>query len=154
MDTKRTFQSIRKATCSIAVSLRILVIVVGITMSPLGISFSNCHCSACECSELESGCCCGDSAPSSCCSSDGCRITCDDEENHGSCDCDPCQCDLGIGIDPVSIPGIVDAAKPISIAPPEFSELIPTIRSSLISIDRFKVSLNSDLHATYCRWLI
>jgi hypothetical protein len=48
----------------------------------------------------------------------------------------------------------VDAAKPISIAPPEFSELIPTIRSSLISIDRFKVSLNSDLHATYCRWLI
>jgi hypothetical protein len=61
---------------------------------------------------------------------------------------------LGIGIDPVSIPGIVDAAKPISIAPPEFSELIPTIQSSLVQIDRFEVTQNFNLHATYCRWLI
>ena len=154
MHAKHTFQLIRKATCSIAVSLRILVMVLGITLSPLGISFSTCECSACECSELESGCCCGDSAPSSCCSSDGCRITCDDEENHGSCDCDPCQCDLGIAVDPISMPRIVDAEGPSLIPPSEFSEPIPTIQSSLVQIDRFEVTQNFNLHATYCRWLI
>ena len=132
MGARHTFQLIRKATCSIMASLRILVIVLGITLSPLGISFSTCLCAACECSELESGCCCDNSPPSSCCSSDGCRITCDDEENHSSCECHPCQCDLEIAVAPVSMPWIVDAAEPVSIAPPEFSELIPTVQSSLI----------------------
>lgn len=155
MDAKRTFQLIRKATCSIAVSLRILAIVIGITLSPLGISFSTCQCSACECSQLETYCGCGDSSSSSCCSSDGCRITCDDEESHSSCECDPCQCDLGIAVDPISMPGIVDASKPFSIASPEaLPEPVPVDQSSLIQIDRLEVAWESDLHATYCRWLI
>lgn len=154
MDAKRTFQLIRKATCSIAVSLRILAIVLAITLSPLGISFSTCQCLACECSQLESGCCCDDSPPSSCCSSDGCRTTCDDKESHSSCECDPCQCDLGITVEPVSIPKIVDAAKPFLIAPPEFSEPVPTDQLSLTQIDQFECSRDSDLHVIYCRWLI
>ena len=154
MDAKRTFQLIRKATCSIAASLRVLVIVLGITLSPLGISFSTCQCSACECSQLESGCCCDDSPPSSCCSSDGCRITCNDEESHSSCECDPCQCDLGIAVEPVSMPKIVDATKPILTTPPEFPEPVPTGQSRPVQIDRFEVAWDSDLHAIYCRWLI
>lgn len=154
MNAKCTFQMIRKATCLIAVSLRILAIVLAITLSPLGISFSMCQCSACECSQLESGCCCSDSPSSSCCSSDGCRITCDDEENHSSCECEPCQCDLGIALDPISMPGIVDDAKPTLTAPPEFPETVPADQLSLTQIDRFEVLGNSGLHAIYCRWLI
>ena len=154
MDGRHTFRLIRKATCSIVASLRILVIVLGITLSPLGISFSTCLCSACECSELESGCCCDNSAPSSCCSSDGCRITCDDEESHSSCECHPCQCDLDMAVAPVSMPWIVDAEEPVSITPLEFPELIPGDQSNLIQIDRTEVSLSYNLHATYCRWLI
>jgi len=154
MDIKRTSQWIHKASCSIAVSLRIFVIALGITLSPLGITFSNCECFACDCSEIEAGCCCGDSQPSSCCSSDGCRVTCNDEANHDSCVCHPCQCDLGIAVDPISIPGIVDAEDPLSKASPEFPELIPAVRSIHNHIDRREVLLSSNLHVVYCRWLI
>jgi hypothetical protein len=61
---------------------------------------------------------------------------------------------LGIAVDPVSMPGIVDSEGPSLIPPSEFSELIPTIQSSLVQIDRFEVTQNSNLHSTYCRWLI
>ena len=90
MDAKRKIRSIRKATCSIALALRMFAIIIGLTLCPLGISFSTCQCSACECVELEHGCCCDGSPSGSCCSSDGCRITCDDEANHSSCECQPC----------------------------------------------------------------
>jgi len=151
MFAKQTIQSIRKATCSIAVSLRVLVLVFAMVLSPLGFSFSTCHCSAHECGELENGVS-ADSSPCCCCSTD-CGSSESDTEGR-SCECDPCNCDFGIAINPILIPKIVDAAKPISISAPDFLEPITTHQPSLRQVDRHRVSLTSNLHAVYCCWQI
>ena len=153
MFAKNTFNSLRKTSCSIAAWLRVLAITVAIALSPLGFSFSTCQCSACDCSELESGSCGIELAPCRCCSSGGCGTSPNDEERKVSCECLPCQCDLGIAVDPTPMPGTVDASKPISNSA-DYAELISPAKSGCLLIVRCKVPLTFNIHTVYCRWLI
>jgi len=160
MNAKRTFRKIRRTALSLMATLRVLVMAFAVAFSPLGFSFSACHCLPCECSAAENvSCgCCTDSVVTTCCCSTGCCDHGESEDSECPIDCALCQCqcecDMGIAVDPVEMPAINDAAKPTLDTATEFVEQVHTLRSSSHHVDRYEVLLAQEFHALHCCWLI
>lgn len=156
MSARRTFRAFRRATVSLVVSLRLLVMIFAIVTSPLGFSLSTCHCSACECTPSDDGGCCCSTPTTSCCSATSCCSDegCDNDESIADCECGPCHCELGLSVEPVAMPGINDAAKPIADTSLEITEAIQSEHSE-VRMPELAVPLPSqNFHAMHCRWLI
>ena len=155
MDAGRTFRTIHQVVRPTGKMLRVFVMVFAIAFSPLGVSFSTCHCAACDCSQsIDGACCCTGpavehSCVDACCQQDTLRTTasilveCDSNssDEECSCDCHDCHCDVGIAIDPTPLPGINDASKPTLDATPQVYEILPAERSLLTEIIRPQIRL-------------
>ena len=175
MDANRTFRSIRKAAHSVVETLRVFVIMFAIAFSPLGLSINACQCFGCECSQTDDGACpCSHPEIDSCCSSGNCSSSgcCDpssfrttasilvdstqdlDAGKECGCDCHDCHCNVGIAVDPIALPGINDASKPILDFEPEVLETLPTPQLSQLHHELPSAVVVQQFRVIHCCWLI
>lgn len=150
----------RNSVFAVASVLRVLVMVLAISIGPLGVTFQVCHCVPCENSCQGDSCCCSNLENNSCCTQECCgQRFCDieaepsDYDGDCVCECHVCQCDLGLAVDPERMPGIKDtipqvlddACLCVGLAMADSSTGLP---------EKFEILLTRDIFALHCRWLI
>ena len=140
----------------LAVKLRVAVMIFAVAFSSIGFSLNSlCDCIDCECCMSASDCC---SSTDSCCcatpTTDNCANCCDCGDSPSQCHCDCCDCELQLAVEPVSRPGIDNAAKPIFTG-----AVIPPIslaqhESTTGGLNHPVLAIPQKIQVQYCCWLI